>query len=118
MEGRNRMRATLIAGLAGGLVLAAAAPATAAPVPSPLVHAYGWGGNAFGQLGDGTTTDHPSPTRIAALPATVRQVAAGNDFKLALLADGTVLAWGQNSVGQLGDGTQKSRATPAPVPGL
>ena len=37
--------------------------------------------------------------------ATVRAVAAGCNFSLALLSDGTVWAWGENSAGQLGQAT-------------
>jgi len=33
-------------------------------------------------------------------------------------ADGTVWAWGDNSFGVLGDGTENSRTTPEPVPGI
>ena len=36
---------------------------------------------------------------------------AGGDHTLALRADGTVLAWGSNGLGQLGDGTQQGRST-------
>ncbi|MEY9875139.1 alpha-tubulin suppressor-like RCC1 family protein [Streptacidiphilus sp. MAP12-33] len=35
----------------------------------------------------------------------MRQVAAGGDFALALRSDGTVLSWGHDDHGQLGDGT-------------
>jgi alpha-tubulin suppressor-like RCC1 family protein len=45
-------------------------------------------------------------------------LAAGNNHALALRADGTVQAWGDNYAGQLGDGTTTSRLTPVPVPGL
>lgn len=40
----------------------------------------------------------------------VTAVAAGSDFGLALLADGTVWAWGRNDEGQIGDGTTGDRA--------
>ena len=36
-----------------------------------------WGSGEFGQLGTGDTTDRLAPTRVAGLPAHVRQVAAG-----------------------------------------
>ncbi|MEK4527885.1 hypothetical protein CXK86_07445 [Paenibacillus sp. BGI2013] len=48
----------------------------------------------------------------------VKQLALGKDHALALKDDGTVLAWGKNSGGQLGDGTNVERTSPEPVPGL
>lgn len=111
-------RAAGVAGLAAALLFGAGADPAVAAVPTPIVHAYGWGGNGFGQLGDGTTTDRPSPGRIVTLPSNIRQMASGNYFRLALLNDGTVLSWGVNTQGQLGDGTTRPRALPAPVRGL
>ena len=43
------------------------------------------------------------------------QVATGPGFAVALLANGTVVAWGDNSFGQLGDGTQVDHARPTRV---
>jgi alpha-tubulin suppressor-like RCC1 family protein len=59
------------------------------------------------------------PVRVAGLSGIVA-VAAGIDFTLALRNDGRVFAWGMNGSGQLGDGTQQSRPSSAPlqVPGL
>jgi alpha-tubulin suppressor-like RCC1 family protein len=49
----------------------------------------------------------------------VRQVAAGAVHNLVLLADGTVVAWGFNGSGQLGDGTTASRRSrPVALPDL
>jgi hypothetical protein len=45
-------------------------------------------------------------------------VSAGAVHNLALLRNGTVMAWGGNSVGQLGNGTFTPSKAPAPVPGL
>jgi alpha-tubulin suppressor-like RCC1 family protein len=61
------------------------------------------GGNEYGQLGDGNSTDRPS---FAAVPgiSTATQVSAGRRFSLALLANGEVMAWGDGSKGQLGNG--------------
>jgi alpha-tubulin suppressor-like RCC1 family protein len=44
-------------------------------------------------------------------------IAAGLRHSLALQADGTVLAWGENSFGQLGDGSQATRYFPVYVAG-
>ena len=45
-------------------------------------------------------------------------IAAGRRHSLALKADGTVWAWGNNTDGQLGDGTTTDRLTPVQVSGL
>jgi len=42
-------------------------------------------------------------------------VAAGGKHLLAVKRDGTLWAWGDNTAGQLGDGTQSSRAVPTQV---
>ena len=79
-----------------------------------------WGYNASGQLGDGTTTDRLTPVPVSGItsanPAVA--VAAGGTSSYALLADGRVVAWGNNFYGQLGDGTTGDRLTPVPVSGL
>ena len=45
-------------------------------------------------------------------------ISAGYYHTLALKEDGTVLAWGQNNNGQLGDGTNEDRHEPVQVTGL
>src|SRR6266702_884659 len=50
--------------------------------------------------------------------STVTAVAAGEEHSLALLANGTVVAWGDNREGQLGDGTLRNSTVPVPVTGL
>jgi hypothetical protein len=48
----------------------------------------------------------------------VIQVAAGSRHACALTTAGSVLCWGRNQFGQLGDGTRINRTTPVPVTGL
>lgn len=48
----------------------------------------------------------------------VNQLALGASHSCALGGDGTVLCWGRNHAGQLGDGTQEPRSAPTPVTGL
>ncbi len=43
------------------------------------------------------------------------QIAAGRYHSVGIRSDGKVLAWGRNSSGQLGDGTNTARATPVQV---
>jgi alpha-tubulin suppressor-like RCC1 family protein len=62
---------------------------------------YAWGHNAFGQLGNGTTTDSLTPVAVA-VPGTVTQIAAGWAFNLALTSTGAVYGWGFNMDGELG----------------
>ena len=76
-----------------------------------------WGGNGYGQLGDGTTTSYSIPVVVSGLSDIVA-VAAGAYHTVALKFDGTVMAWGYNGLGQLGDGTKTNRSIPVVVPGL
>ena len=69
------------------------------------------GYNAYGQLGDGTTTLRNTPVQISGLTG-VKAVAAGNMHSLAVKSDGTVWAWGDNANGQLGDDTLSSATRP------
>ena len=71
---------------------------------------YCWGQNNFGQLGDGTNEDRSSPVRVKSLPSPVVQLDAGSTHTCAMTADGSSYCWGQNSCGQLGDGTQTDRS--------
>jgi alpha-tubulin suppressor-like RCC1 family protein len=75
-----------------------------------------WGYNAFGQLGNGSTTDNYLPG-WAELPhgTRVRGLAAGREYSMALTTSGRVLAWGRNEVGQLGNGSTTNSATPVRV---
>lgn len=64
-----------------------------------------WGQNGSGQLGQGSTlTPSSTQTPVRVLNLTqVTAVAAGSEFAMALRSDGTVWAWGDDSVGQMGD---------------
>ncbi|MCC3153644.1 hypothetical protein Q3A66_12515 [Hymenobacter sp. BT770] len=81
---------------------------------------YTWGGNSKGQLGDGTTKQHLTPVAVKlpeeAAHATWKQVAAGTSHSLALTTDGHLYAWGNNTNGQLGQGTSLDYAHPVEVP--
>lgn len=80
-----------------------------------------WGSNGFGQLGgEGNEEEAGSnvPVPVNGLSG-VAQVAAGAHHALALLSDGTVMAWGEDTYGELGNGAMKtSQQTPVAVSGL
>jgi alpha-tubulin suppressor-like RCC1 family protein len=71
---------------------------------------YAWGRNDKGQLGDGTTTDRSTPTRIPG-PSNITQLVAGTAHACVTTFDGAVLCWGANQNGQVGDGTFVNRTS-------
>jgi len=67
-----------------------------------------WGRNGQGQLGNGTVTDSSTPVQVETgfgPLSGVTALAGGGAHSCALLANGTVRCWGENSEGQLGDGS-------------
>lgn len=62
-----------------------------------------WGGNNFGDLGDGTNVlQRSNPTQVAGL-TNVINYAARDYHNIAARSDGSVWAWGSGSSGELGD---------------
>lgn len=79
---------------------------------------WAWGDNTSGQLGVGTDVATSSlPTPIPGLKG-VKSISTGLATTFALMNDGTVRAWGDNSNGLLGNGTTNNANAPQPVPGL
>ena len=79
-------------------------------------HVLAWGDNTDGQFGNGTTTGSDTPVRVKlAQGTTATAISAGKDFGLARTAKGHALAWGENSLGELGNGTTVSSETPVRV---
>lgn len=92
---------------------------------------WSWGKNTYGQLGDGTKTDSYKPVQakdVDGQPLTnIKDIAAAgktsnwnyeekNTEAVAVLReDGTVWAWGANTLGQLGDGTKTNSLIPVQV---
>ena len=76
-----------------------------------------WGNNASGQLGNGTAgTDSSTPHQVNTLaPSTTNPVVAisgGSAFVVTLKKDHSVVAWGNNNSGELGNGTLTSSLNP------
>lgn len=117
-------------GLAGGAASAAPAGAAAGAAKgnppagslrrtaavSAVAPLRAWGYDHRGQLGDGGVQNAVLPVKVK-LPRGIKitVVRAGCDHSVALSSAGRVYAWGDNSYGQLGDGTTSTRTAPVRV---
>jgi alpha-tubulin suppressor-like RCC1 family protein len=77
--------------------------------------AYCWGANQDGQLGDGTTTSRAAPQVVAGDLSFAALSATGWRHACGVTLSGRAYCWGDNSDGQLGDGTGTSRLVPTPT---
>jgi alpha-tubulin suppressor-like RCC1 family protein len=86
---------------------------------TPEGRVFTWGDNANGQLGNGST--NPS---LEAIEVTYREslagspavaVAAAGSHSMLLTADGSVLCWGENASGQVGNGSQTDVLMPTRI---
>lgn len=71
-----------------------------------------WGRNTNGQLGDNTTVPKSSPVQTVAGGTNWKSVSCGLYHTAAIKTDGTLWSWGDNTYGQLGDGTAASKSSP------
>jgi hypothetical protein len=114
----SRLTAVAVRGLSGVIDLSAAVGYTCALVDAG-------GGNGPVKCW-GAPSDWPGlgPSHGTLVPVTIGgitnaiAVSAGIGIACALLADRTVECWGENSRGELGNGTRASSSTPVLVPGL
>ncbi len=107
-------------GLGGKTIVAIAAGSSHSLALTSDGELFAWGGSGNGQRGDGTRgggSPFPGPVNAYGALAGRRivAIAAARAHSLALTADGQVFAWGDNDSGQLGDGTETDRTSPAQV---
>ncbi|MEV6284949.1 hypothetical protein [Kribbella sp. NPDC051770] len=80
-----------------------------------------WGRNDVHQLGDGTGTNRNIPAEVLVAPGKpltgATEISSAEKHTLALLKDGSVVGWGHNNGGQLGNGTVKVQPFATPVHG-
>ena len=76
---------------------------------------YTWGYNGHGQLGVGSVYEYVNTPAKVYLPANIKELIIGYPFAYAILEDGSLYVWGNNSSGQLGVGDKVNRNNPATV---
>jgi alpha-tubulin suppressor-like RCC1 family protein len=112
----TRLAPTPVPALADVVEIRAAAGHTCARLGSGGVRC--WGGNEEGQVGDDTISrNRLAPTGVVDLVDAAALTSDGG-HSCALRRDGTVVCWGRNTFGQLGDGTTTNRPAPRAVRGL
>ena len=79
--------------------------------------AYSWGYNGNGRLGDNTTVSKRSPGLVSGGITNWSEISAGQQHSLGLTSSGLAYSWGNNTYGQLGDGTATSRLGPVLITG-
>ena len=81
--------------------------------------AYCWGGNDWGEMGNGTWSDGANPSPVAVLGGlTFQQISAGSDHTCGVTTSNAAYCWGSSGQGQLGDGSWGGpRTSPQPVAG-
>ena len=77
-----------------------------------------WGANEHGQLGNPISGDQSAPVDVVGLPDPAIALATGANHTCAVLNQGSVYCWGNNSVGQLNGSAGTDSVTPILVPNL
>ncbi len=100
----------------GVLAISAKANHSCAIIPGGGVKC--WGNNSNGELGNSSITYSTVPVDVVGLGDPVIAVATGAWHTCILNSNGGVKCWGNNSYGQLGDGTTIQKTTPTQVSNL
>jgi alpha-tubulin suppressor-like RCC1 family protein len=124
-SGGNALSPVQVKGLTGVTAVAAGGFTSFALKSDRTVWAWGYDGQ--GQLGNATSDEkaHSTPTKVKNLSTAVA-IGAGASHGLAVLADGSVSAWGDNQTSELGTATTATcgaysspcSTTPVKVTGL
>jgi alpha-tubulin suppressor-like RCC1 family protein len=105
-----------VSGLSGVTALAISGDHGCAIIAAGAVRC--WGFNPSGEVGDGTSGNiRNAPVTVTGLTGAT-DLGLGKGHSCAILTGGTAKCWGDNTSGQIGDGTQDQRTTPTTVSGL
>jgi alpha-tubulin suppressor-like RCC1 family protein len=105
-----------VSGLSGVIAIAAGDYTSYALKSDGTV--WAWGHGDYGELGNGASgIDAATPVQVANI-SDATAIAAGSYFAEALRANGSVVSWGDNTNGDLGNGTTQSATTPVSVSGV
>jgi hypothetical protein len=74
-----------------------------------------WGYNAYGELGNGTTSNSLQPVQVTGLATGVSTITAGHYHTCARESSGGARCWGANGAGALGNGTTTKSSIPVLV---
>lgn len=117
--GTNRHTPVQVSGITTAIAVGGGDMFSAALLQDGTVRS--WGNNANGRLGDGTAATRITPVTVKMAGNTLTNIQAlsvGDVFTLALKNDGTVVAWGYNGNGAIGDGTLVDRTEAVAVSSL
>ncbi len=117
-QGESSAVPVAVTGLAGGVQAIVAGYSHTCALVSGGVQC--WGDNAFGDLGNDLTPESAVPVPVVGLgsPGSGVQALAAGDYHTCALANGGVQCWGDNSAGQLGNGSDAGGLVPVQVVGL
>ena len=106
-----------VAGLANAVSVSSGSTYTCVLLSDATVSC--WGGNLYGELGQGSISGaNPVPRTVPGLAGAL-QVSTGRFHACARMQDSTAKCWGSNRVGQLGNGASGTAGLgPVPVSGL
>jgi len=74
-----------------------------------------WGDNSYGQIGNGVASGSITLPTLVDSGVSYAQIATGAGHTCGVTTTGALKCWGDNSYGQLGDGTTTARRTPTTI---